>query len=244
MTSSEALRKIETLRLSSVPYEHYISMLAIIAILNGIKPAFMGDEVEYLEEYKEAGRRLGLRVLVTKRPPTDTYKIRRPLVPMSFIKAYHGAVEDKEKRTAWLFRQTETSERISHSISGQLDEGYVLGYPECCIRAYGEDRAMLVETVYNYVVDRYHPKTEEDAVKVLLTDPPFPAPKSRIHESFEKFPFISHVACSDCIDGRSQKSSKLNQELRKLATEVGLKGRIVESMADLLATRLTRVVKR
>lgn len=244
MTSSEALTKIETLRLSSVPYEHYISMLAIIAVLNGIKPAFMGDEVEYLEEYKEAGRRLGLRVLVTKRPPTDTYQIRRPLVPMSFIEAYHGAVEEKEKRAAWLFRQTETSERISRSVAGQLDEGYVLGYPECCVRAYGEDRAMLVETVYRYIVDRHHAKTEEEAVKVLLTDPPFPAPKSRVHESFEKFPFISHVACSDCIEGESEKSSKLNQELRRLATEAGLKGRIVESMTDLLATGLTRVFKR
>ncbi|MBI3023449.1 MAG: hypothetical protein HYY68_06950, partial [Thaumarchaeota archaeon] len=77
MTSSETLSRIEELHLSSVPYEHNVSTLAVIAVLAGTKPAFMGDEVEYLEEYKEAGRRLGLRVLVTKRPPTDAYKIRR-----------------------------------------------------------------------------------------------------------------------------------------------------------------------
>ncbi len=69
MKPPDALSKIEDLRLSSIPYEHQVSTLAIIAVLAGVKPAFMGDEVEFLEECKEAGRRLGLRVLVTVRAP-------------------------------------------------------------------------------------------------------------------------------------------------------------------------------
>lgn len=238
------MTKIETLRLSSVPYEHYISMLAIIAVLNGIKPAFMGDEEECFEEYKEAARRLGLGLLLTKRPPTDTYPIRKPRVPASFIKAFHGVGEYKDKRAVWLYKDARNPERISRTVSGRLDEGYVLGYPECCIQGYGEDRTILVETIYNHILNHYHLKTDLEAVKILLTDPPFPAPKIRVRESFEKFPFISHVACNNCIQGKSGESSKLNQELRKLATEAGLKGRIVESMTDLLATGLTRVFKR
>jgi hypothetical protein len=244
LTPSEALTKIEELRLSSVPYEQQISRLGIIAVLNDVKSAFMGDEEECLEEYKEAGRRLGLRVLVTKRPPTDTYPIRKPRVPLSFVSAFHEVGEYKDKRAVWLYKEPKTSQKISQSVSGQLDEGYVLGYPKCCIRAYGDDRAILVETVYNHIIDHYHAKTAQEAVRILLTDPPFPAPKTRVRESFEKFPFTSHVACSYCLQGKSEESSKLNQELRKLAAQAGLKERVIESVTDLLASGLASVVKR
>ncbi len=243
MSPPEALTKIETLRLSSIPYEHYISTLAIIAVLKGAKPAFMGDEEECFEEFKEAGRRLGLRVLITKRPPTDTYPIRKPQVPAGFTDVFHRLGVSLEKKAVWLYVDAGVSERISQSASGRLNEGYVLGYPECCVRGYEEDRVLLIESVYNHIVNHYQAKDEQAAVKILMTDPPFPAPKIRMRESFEKFPFISHVACPDCMEGKGE-TSKLNQELRKLAAEAGLKERIVDSMTDLLATGLTRVFKK
>jgi hypothetical protein len=136
-----------------------------------------------------------------------------------------------------LYKEAKTPERISRSVAGQLDEGHVLGYPECCVRANEEDRATLVETIYNHIIEQYHAKTEQEAVKILLTDPPFPAPKIRVRESFEKFPFVSHVACHDCLQGKIEKSSHLNQKLRKLAAEAGLKDRIIDIVTDFLASR-------
>ncbi len=243
LNPSEALSKIEGLRLSSIPYEHHVSALAVIAVLAGLKPAFMGDEVEFLEEYKVAGRRLGLRVLVTVRPAVGPYRVRKPRVPVSFIEAFHGGGTDNDRRATWLFKEAKTSERISSAASGELDEGYVLGYPECCRKAHAEDRATLVETVYNQIIDRYHAKTEEEAVRILLTDPPFRVPKIRVRQSFEKFPFISHVACSECIQGKSEESSGLNRRLRGLGAEVGLKDRVIETMTDFLANESARVLR-
>ncbi len=164
-------------------------------------------------------------------------------MPSSFIEAFHGSGEENERRATWLFKEAKIGERISRSVSGQLDEGNVLGYPQCCTRAYAADRVTLVETVYNQILDRYHAKTEEEAVKILLTDPPLRVPRTRIRESFEKFPFVSHVACSDCIEGRSGESSRLNRELRNLAGEAGLKDRVVGTMTDFLASELPRAVK-
>ncbi len=234
MTPSEAFLKIESLRLSELSIEDKISRLAIIAASDGVKPAFMGDEEEYLEEYKEAGRRLGLRVLVTKRPPTDTYPRRRPRVPVSFVKAFHEMGEYGERRAVWLYKETKTLDGISQSVSGHSNEGYALGYPECCIRAYEEDRIMLVETTYNHIADHYHAKSEQEAVRILLTDPPVPPPKTPVRESFQKFPFISHVACYSCLRGTSEKSGKLNEVLRELATEMGLKDHIIQSITEFL----------
>lgn len=102
MKPSEALSKIEDLRLSSIPYEHHVSALAVIAVLAGLKPAFMGDEVEFLEEYKVAGRRLGLRVLVTVRPAVSPYRARKSRVPLSFIEAFHGGGTDNDRRATWF----------------------------------------------------------------------------------------------------------------------------------------------
>jgi len=241
---SEALNKIEDLRFSSIAYEQHLSALAIIAVLGGIRPAFMCDEIEFLEECKEAGRRLGLHVLVTKRAPTERYRIRKPNVPPSFIDAFHGGGSDKEKRAVWLFKEAGTSERISRAVSGQLDEGSVLGYPDCCTKEYEEERAKLVETVYQQIVERYQAKTDEEAVKILLTDPPFRVQKTLVRESFGRFPYISHIACSACISGRSAESSRLNRELRKLSEEVGLKERVIGAMTDLLAGESARLVDR
>ena len=240
MTRSEALLKMDDLALSVLPIEDKISRLAILAAVEGVKPAFMGDEEEYIEEYKEAGRRLGLNVLVTKRPPTDRYPRRKPHVPPSFVKAFHEMGEYGDKKTVWLYKDTRILDRISQSVAGQINEGYALGYPECCIRAYEEDRITFLEATYNHIVDRYQAKNEQQAIRTLLTDPPVPPPKSPVLESFQKFPFISHVACYSCLRGTSEESGKLNEILREIATQVGLNDRIIQSITEFLQREKNR----
>ncbi len=226
---------MDDLRFSSLTTEDSVSRLALIGVILGIKPAFMGDEEEYFEEYQEAGRRLGLRILLTRRPPTDRYLFRTPRVPASFIEAFHGMGVSRERRTVWAYREGKVLEGISRSVAGRLNEGFVLGYPECCVRRYDEDRVVFLENIYNHIINRYHPDGDRAAVRILLTDPPVPPPNNPVRESFRSFPFISYIACHACLDGSSEKSGRLSSAFAQVAAQTGLDQTIRASIMKFLS---------
>lgn len=220
-------------------------IVSILAVKRNQKPAFMGDYQEFKEDYREAGRRLGLRVRITKKPPFDVYPVRKPNVPPNFLRAFHRMAR-KEEEVAWLFSKPEMFTRISDSISGSNNVGYVLGYPRCCVRQYELDHANIVEELFEYLANEHNTRDSTELSRIVSTDPPIPLLRTvqhnRVEETIRTFPYISHDACDRCLQGVNAESRKLNTKFEVLAREAGMGDEFAKQVSELSQAIKTRNV--
>ncbi len=234
ITPQEALAKIDSLSFSRHAPVNETHKVAILATKYGMKPAFMGDYQENLEDYKEAGRRLGLTTRLTNMPPTDRYHGGKPNVPQLFLQRFKG-IDTKQRSVVWLVSNVVFLPEITAAAKGSTGEGNLLGYPNCCIADFERDRTRLVEELYAYLVERYETHDEKKLAEILLSDPGTPMLRtireSRVLDTLKAFPFVSHIACRNCLSGHSAESKSLNLKFRELAEEAGLRLRVEQTVS-------------
>lgn len=210
---------IEPCRLSDLK-----SKLEIFAVKSEIKLAFLelfpGDNIH---RFKKVARLLDLHYKETNIPPP--HFIRKPCVKSSFLKAL-VALSVAGKQSIWIYSDTRVESMISQCIAGELNDGHILGYPECCVRWHEQNRAPETESCFKDIEDyltknpqAYHDiraETEEEIYKSILSHWQNPFPRYAL-ETYRRYPFVPHWACPSCLSGESEESRKLNGEYKQLA---------------------------
>ena len=203
--SQKIIDKVLHLRTNPVPMHDSRNKLEILAVKVGLKPAYLGfrdvtnppnDDLAILKQFAEM---IGLEHMASGIPPL--YFSRQPKVPDYFRDAY---LVRENFDALWIYSSPEITPKIRDCISGEINEGYVLGYPKCCIEWHAEKRAIEVESAFNERMDKW----EEITARHMFG-------------TWRKYPFVSHWACSKCLNGESQETSKLNSQYRDLARQVG-----------------------
>lgn len=225
------LEKLQPLRFSAHPYHDLRNKLAVIAVKASYKQAFMefGENAKIIVENMGVFERVGLKVKVTGLPPP--YLHGTPKVPPWFLKEYSTIVRTERQQVpcVWIYVKENIESKIMSSINGELNEGYVLNYPDCCIRWYGEMWRRQVEVLYRYIPARYATKSRYELLEALRQS------KAReftynlfqiwtdanLAKTVKKFPFVFHNACERCLKGLNSFTLLINEQNKHLALNLG-----------------------
>jgi len=178
--------------------------LEIIAVKIGLKPAFQEFRQSKspinpdLQLIKQLAVTLGLKYKSTTIPPP--YFSRKPRVDSSFLDDYYNPTDYE---ALWIYEDPRIERKIAESVKGKLNEGHILGYPECCIKWRAEARVLSIEAIYE--------GKGEYAQRII---------DEHLLNTWKRFPFVPHWACTSCLSGRSRKTKGLNNEYRELARKV------------------------
>ena len=234
-------------------YPHFDAKnkLEILAVKAGIKPAFSVTRGE-TSQLRLAATLLNLKYKLTTTP--TPYFSREPKVKSSFLEAF---IHIYQEEAAWIYSEARIESMISAALSGRLNEGYVLGYPECCIKWHEENRVLQVESIFQDVetyisenssalINAQRGGGEKEIYEFLLCEstPPtyheiedrvFVDINDHIERTYRRYPFAPHWACSSCLDGQSKETERLNRQYQKLAMNINpkLAQMIVKSLGNL-----------
>lgn len=221
--SKRTLKKLLKLRTDSLPYD-LTNKLEILAVKSGIKPAFLnyGGKTHL---FRRAALLLDLYYKETSTPPV--HFTRRPNVKSSFLKAATDVFCTHQP--IWIYQDIQVESMISKCIAGELNEGHILGYPECCIRWHAGNRAPDTESCFRDIEEHIakNPKysysiqggTEEEMYTSILLRWRTPYP-SYVSETSRSYPFVSHCACPSCLSGESKETERLNNQYKELAIKL------------------------
>lgn len=185
-----------------------------------------------MRHFEQAAILLKLKHKVTANPPL--YFSRTPKVNGSFLKAYYH----QDSETLWIYRDAAIEERIDESIKGKMNEGCVLGYPECCMKWHMEYRTREIESVfqdvenfmvrnplvlgycqigteediYQQVLGMNYPKEENEQVWAVINH--------QLLETYRHYPYVPHWACNACLTGESKETEKCNAKYEELMESV------------------------
>lgn len=223
------IKALRPLQISPSPTEDLRNKLEIVAVKAAVKPAFFGlpSETETLTALKNLSKKIGLISKITRLPPV--FVSRAPTVPSAFFNVW---AKTNGRKGIWLYRTRYVETSIELCLKGKLNEGYILGYPECCIKWHEEMRVQDAEQHYEKVQQKLnkdplafnviYASTERELYRGLLSNlemsESFPLEVSEhLAETNKKYPFVDHIACTQCLTGSSQKTKVLNMQLKQLA---------------------------
>lgn len=113
---------------------------------SGIKPAFLElFPSDKIHKFKKVARLLDLHHKETKVPPP--HFLRKPRVKSSFFKALMD-LNITAGPSIWIYSDTRVESMISRCITEELNEGYILGYPEYCVRWHEQNRTPETESCF------------------------------------------------------------------------------------------------
>jgi len=202
----KTIQRILRFTTNPIPMMDARNKLEIFAVKTGLKPAYLGNRDvkstinDNLDILKQLAAIIGLKYKITGIPPL--YFLRRPNVPNDFINAYFTR-EDFD--ILWIYNDPKIESKIRNCLSGELNEGYVLGYPECCIKWHEEKRVLEVESAFNQNMHKWERITDK-----------------HLFGTWKKYPFAPHWACSKCLNGQNQETERLNNQYRELARKIGV----------------------
>lgn len=162
---------------------------------------------------------------------------RTPHVPRSCLAAIEKLWHMKSGRpTLWIARQAVDIPRRIRRAPDRTTGAY-LGYPQCCDAAYLEGFVSRAERLYELVRQRWPDKSDHALVETIRTDPALERGEAQrvfggfadVNDTVRKFPFVPHVACSDCLTEKSRATRAHDEYYRDLADRVGLTERILRS---------------
>lgn len=239
--SRRIIKKILKFKTHPYPVSDAKNKLEILAVKSGLKPAF--QEFKHLRSkdnpnillLKQLATILGLKHKSTVNPPL--YFSRNPKVKKSFLDAYYIRADFE---ALWIYNNPKVETSIVKCLSSELNEGYILGYPDCCIRWHEEARVREVESsfrdiehymkMYPLKVARLEMKSEVEMYKDIINMlPHVPENKAKWEKmtdehvlgTWMKYPFVPHWACSACLKSKSEKTKELNRRYKELALSLG-----------------------
>jgi len=200
--------------------------LQALAVKSGIKPAFMNFAAGMIAadrvEFRQLAALLGLHYKVTAAPPLRP--TRKLNVKDSFFKASTDVFQPKD--AVWLYSDIQVESRISRCILGEINVGYILGYPRCCIEWHEGMRAFDLESLFRWIEEHItnnpqmfrgiQDRTEVEIYRFALLEWRMPAPDF-MSESKRLYPFAPHYACPSCLSRESEETEKLNNQYKELA---------------------------
>jgi hypothetical protein len=100
-------------------------------------------------------------------------------------------------KVLWLATNAEDRKRLKGTSPSEEEIGRSLSYPECCV----QDNEVRNNVLYTQ---------PDDAMEALKNVP----------RSAEKFLFVSHVACSGCLNSEESPTAMMNSQLSSLVQEI------------------------
>jgi len=201
------IKKILRAETNRVPFIDMKNKLEIFAVKERLKPAYAGSRdlkdidltvSDNLPRLRQIARIVGLKCMQTNAPPL--YFSKHPNVTSEFLDTFYNRTDTD---VLWIYDNSKIKLKIHKCISGELNEGYILGYPKCCIRWHEERRVLEIESAFLQNVEKFQ--------KIM---------DKHVLETYDKYPFVPHWACSACLSGASKRTEKLNHKYRELAASI------------------------
>jgi hypothetical protein len=121
----------------------------------------------------------------------------------------------------WLCRSSEHARAISDGMD-QVAAGILLGYPQCCVHAQQEKKALFESAVIAGYIRAFGEDTEKTA-RALIENRKVEIDWEddyRVPRTTARFPFVQHIACGVCLNSGSSPTAVLNSEYRHLVEDV------------------------
>ena len=221
------MKKLQSLQLSTDPYEDLRNKLAILSVRASLKECFQefGENAYSISESIGVFKQMDFSAKVTGLPPPYFYGSSQ--VPSWFLNEYisMSQITRQNECCIWLYVENSVESKILSSLNGALDEGYVLGYPDCCIKWYEEMWRKQIEVLYQYILHRYNLKDQCEIIGKLrfsnaqdfahlflqiFTD-------VNLEKTVRTFPFVFHIACKNCLENSKSPTALVNKQNKRLA---------------------------
>lgn len=225
--------------------ENLLDRLSILAVAEGIKPAFMTYVDHYdqgsLNRAAKAAAQFGLTARRV-RLNNDPWIAVPDIAPVA-LKAIQALWRTRLGREQlWIARG---ATQIPRRVRNRPDRttGAHLGYPRCCDKSYREDYVRRAERLYEVIRSDAPGKADSELARIIRGDPKFTDEQAadlldlkdgRMLETQRLFPYVQHVACTDCLRGESMLSRNQNSVLEQFADRVGMRDDILRATTRLL----------
>ena len=217
--------------------------LCLLALADGGKPAFEALLDDCALDAAQALARVASEFgLVTKFVVLDgTCLLRTPNVPPLVLKAIVDLWRPRYRiRSLWIARRFLDIPRRDRLLP-EASEGAYLGYPTCCVAAYLEKTRRRAEAFYRLAQQRNSGKRDAELAHWIRSDPVLTNEEAdrllglnAVLKSDQAFPFVPHIACPDCLSGKTAATSKQNTYFEELARQAGLRDRILHAVMELV----------
>lgn len=217
-----SLRKLLRSKTESNRYWDLKNKLEVLAVKCELKPAFLASTGPSVV-FQQLAALFDLYVKVTEGPPP--HYMRKANVTDNFLKASMEVMSPK-RSVMWLYSDIQVESLISRCINGELNEGSILGYPQCCIEWHARMRVPEMESCFRQIEERIRndpqmlrsvqARTELEMYRFILRHWRSP-PSNYMIETMRRYPFVPHYACPLCLSRNSKESEKFNNQYRKLA---------------------------
>ena len=204
--------------------------LALLAVLGGLKAAFaygLGEdspEAAGVDRLEGFARDYGLQAHLLEQPLLWDETLTATSVPEWFSQAFLAmSREAQSPAVLWIVLDGRYSECL-HTATTDEAVGRLLGYPECCVAAYEANHRFFFTEMYNAFRERYA-NSQKRILAALQNPEPWPDHPNPGMEAtgrtFQKYPYVFHVACDVCLADDNSPTSRLNETYRGFASECG-----------------------
>lgn len=228
---SDVWATVKGLLLDGDRYERATWRLHIMAVKEGLKPAFFYSEAKSLEKRSKFSanlRKVGFSCMDSE---GRKFKDMTPL-EISRFASHDGS-------GVWVFNGNSESNylrRLNDYKEGVISQGELLGYPQCCVSWYAGEHevpfGMTVIRKFNNIGAaplseksiQYYRSTRrlDETLFEFLTGEPGERLLTDLRESNYAYPFVPHIACPACrANGNDSASGSMNREYSQLARSLG-----------------------
>lgn len=195
--------------------------------LTSIDSTTLTDDTKFkimmLKRAQTTAERLGLKFYVSNISRLDF--VDTDSIPKEIVEQHARIVIPAKE--FWIYSDEQVLDEIRKVEQGKMRHGDLLGYPSCCVDWLSQVKTLLLELCYEYYCKEQDPTKTEKLLK-FLTENVEQVPRDEVAEvnrkisihvamTCQKFPFVVHHACGNCIDHQETPTSQLNTTYRSFA---------------------------
>jgi hypothetical protein len=224
------LGQVRALRLNEANYIDLSDRLGLASVVLGLRTvagfgfAEHNDGKAY-DGLREVLSRNGLQVWVTA--SVDAPPAPGGLSPQ-LVELFEAIDRELDREQSargdllWVSSSEAALSEIHEVVAGRTASGVLLGYPECCVKR--RDNAAVEGTAHfrKAIIEvvGIDPKAIERALRENLKVPiPFD-PDQGASATAEKYPFVFHIACQECLSNEDSPTANLNKLFEDAARRV------------------------
>ena len=239
------LRELESIPTADVPLISWHHKVCFLAVIMEEKPVFaLGFDapvpprfIQFLDQQAPL-----LRLILKETPRTPRHFLNRAEVSEAVAKAIADRwerAENASQKILWVLKSRKEEERVDKAVRGELPVHELLDYPECCSKAYWDDRARAVETYERMLYEQFAPADENAVIEMIESNFQVEADlpgAERVIKTISSFPFLPFISCESCLASDESPAALRNTRLRKMMAGIDpISARKITLMARTMA---------
>jgi len=223
-------RSLRGVRFAPTPWVSLKDLLALLAVVARLKSVaafgFLDDDNEgSIRQLREALINFGLTTILTPEiwRPSSSYLEGFPSeIVAALEQEYEGRYPRNRKSLLWVTCDATKSSAIKNVVRNAAQVGHMLGYPVCCVEQDVAELKRDNRAIATAVMDAVGTDPEPQAILNVLRNP-LPVESSlndNLIRTDERFPFVFHAACNECLTSEESQTAALNAAYEKLAHEI------------------------